>query len=213
MHSDFTPRLWTFGGHLFVQMSTHVRHVSAATFRIIALISFINFAFAALSIPAPTSFPTTSPKVYVIGDEEMTFEDAEDWCIALGSNLVSIHSDAEMSVVTSICSEDCWIGAHCMDNGDGEFEYTDGNVWGNYTNWYYSGPSTCIHDHCVYLYSEGLWRDISCDSYNYPLCNPVGPTSGHYQSDNTLHNIYRLQIALSFLHSISLCDYNPYYKS
>lgn len=154
-------------------------HVSHAHLGIVLFISFTDLLSAAVFVQSPTSFPTASPQEYIIGDEEMTFEDAEDWCITQGSHLVSIHSDAEMEEITAICSEDCWIGGNCVDNGLGSFEYTDGTVWGNYTNWYFSGPASCIHDHCVYLYSEGLWKDADCDEENYPLCNPVVPTSGN----------------------------------
>ena len=102
----------------------------------------------------------------------MTFLEAENWCIAQGSSLVSIHSAEQNAAATAVCSTRCWIGLHCIDNNQFDFEWTDGSAW-NYTNWNNGEPNNNANtdEDCVHIYpGNGFWNDNPCSDYFLPLC-------------------------------------------
>ena len=100
-----------------------------------------------------------------MGDDYLSFEDAETLCVSMGTHLVSIHSDDENAVAVSECS-DCWIGLSAVDDYGDEFEWTDYSDW-DYTNW--NGRHRSDGD-CAQMSSSGKWTRTLCTDENRPLC-------------------------------------------
>ena len=122
--------------------------------------------------PEPTMEPTDmeSEFQFIVGTEYMSFSDAEDWCNSQGHHLASIHSAEENAAALAVCT-DCWIGLHCVDNNQYDFEWTDGSDW-DYTNWAVSEPNNYqnSNEDCAHMYSTGYWNDNQCASNYLPLC-------------------------------------------
>ena len=123
----------------------------------------------------PSGTPTAGPTTYyeglfVASEETMTFEEAEEYCQALGMHLASIHSDAENDAASDVCCS-CWIGLHCMNGDQYDFEWTDGTSW-NYTNWNSGEPNNWwnTNEDCVHMYSSGKWNDNQCSADKKALC-------------------------------------------
>ena len=104
-----------------------------------------------------------------MGDDYLSFEDAETLCVSMGTHLVSIHSDDENAVAVSECS-DCWIGLSAVDDYGDEFEWTDGSDW-DYTNWNEIQSSNFTKRDCVQMSSSGIWNRTLCSEENRPLCH------------------------------------------
>ena len=134
----------------------------------------------------PTAFHTQDPTeavTFVLCDSgKMTFEEAEECCNALGMHLASIHSDDEMDEAKDVCSGACWIGLHCMDNDQYDFEWTDGTSW-DYTNWNSGEPNNWwnTNEDCVHTKSSGKWNDNTCSTNKKALCRVSGMYLGHLQ--------------------------------
>ena len=62
---------------------------------------------------------------FVLGDELLSFVDAEAYCNNQGYHLASIHSDEENEAAKSACAttntSDCWIGLNCIDGDWGDW--------------------------------------------------------------------------------------------
>ena len=57
----------------------------------------------------------------------MNRTDARDWCLSFGDDLVSIHSESQMSDVNVLCpSDSCWIGLKY--DSSGIWEWSDGSA-------------------------------------------------------------------------------------
>ena len=69
------------------------------------------------------------------------FLSAEKRCIAEGGQLAKIESADENAAVAGLCptGEVCWIGLADFLN-EGNFEWTDGDALGGYTNWRSNPP-------------------------------------------------------------------------
>ena len=58
----------------------------------------------------------------LLGDGPFSFEEAQDFCLYLGRDLLSVHSEEERDVARALCqsishedSEGCWLGLTKMD--------------------------------------------------------------------------------------------------
>ena len=134
------------------------------------LITVLNSVPSENPTESPSQEPTESEFQFIVGTEYMTFSDAENWCVAQGEHLASIHSAQENAAAVAQCS-DCWIGLHCVGNSQFDFEWTDGSDW-DYTNWNSGEPNNWQNknEDCVHMYSTGYWNDHTCDQLFRPLC-------------------------------------------
>ena len=124
---------------------------------------------------APTTEPSESPWYFIVGDELMTWGEAEDWCLNnYGRHLVSIHNDSQNNAASDAC-DDCWIGATCKESDHGDFAWSDGSAW-DYTMWNDDEPNDVgnIED-CVHQWPlNKMWNDEPCDNLKRPLCGNAG---------------------------------------
>ncbi|KAK2822607.1 hypothetical protein Q5P01_022672 [Channa striata] len=102
---------------------------------------------------------------------EKTWFEARDYCRAIGGDLLSIHSDAELRVVRH---GKAWIGLHIEDPNVG-YVWSDKSPV-NFMHWQEGEPNNFNNDEScaefvMYQYDEsGSWNDANCEGYNDWMC-------------------------------------------
>uniref|UniRef100_A0A8C6L8C7 Mannose receptor, C type 1b n=1 Tax=Nothobranchius furzeri TaxID=105023 RepID=A0A8C6L8C7_NOTFU len=103
---------------------------------------------------------------------EKTWFEARDYCRAIGGDLLSIHSAAELHVGRG--GGRAWIGLHVADPNAG-YVWSDGSPV-NYLHWSDGEPNNFNNDEScaeftIHNWDEsGSWNDLNCESYNDWLC-------------------------------------------
>ena len=126
------------------------------------------------SNPSPTASPTSGLYDFIVGDDTMTWGEAEDWCLNnYNRHLVSIHNNSQNEAASAVC-DDCWIGATCKDSSWSDWEWSDSSSW-TYTAWNSGEPNDAgYNEDCVHQYAGGSWNDVACDATYRPLCGNEG---------------------------------------
>ncbi|XP_068197546.1 macrophage mannose receptor 1-like isoform X2 [Antennarius striatus] len=102
---------------------------------------------------------------------EKTWFEARDYCRAIGGDLLSIHSRAELLVARY---GRAWIGLYSPDPTTG-YIWSDGSAV-NYQHWQEGEPNnqnndeSCVEFRIYNWDAAGSWNDINCESYNDWLC-------------------------------------------
>ncbi|XP_039999154.1 macrophage mannose receptor 1-like [Xiphias gladius] len=102
---------------------------------------------------------------------EKTWFEARDYCRAIGGDLLSIHSTAELLVERH---GKAWIGLHVADTTSG-YVWSDGSPL-NFQHWQEGEPNNFNNaESCTefIIYSAlgfGSWNDAHCEGYNDWLC-------------------------------------------
>uniref|UniRef100_A0A3Q3KWV0 Mannose receptor, C type 1b n=1 Tax=Mastacembelus armatus TaxID=205130 RepID=A0A3Q3KWV0_9TELE len=102
---------------------------------------------------------------------EKTWFEARDYCRAIGGDLLSIHSSAELLVRRH---GKAWIGLHIPDLNSG-YVWTDGSPL-NFQHWQEGEPNnfnnaeSCAEFRMYNSDEYGSWNDMNCESYNDWLC-------------------------------------------
>ena len=120
-----------------------------------------------------------SPNDFVVGQTATTWREAEDWCLReYGVHLVSVHDDDQNVDALKVCgattANGCWIGAHRVDEDDGDqprFEWTDDTNC-EFTAWSEGGHalSDDVDSDCVSMNGNGSWTATFCGSTLHPIC-------------------------------------------
>lgn len=101
--------------------------------------------------------------------EKKTWQEAEDFCVAIGGHLMSVHNGEDLE--NSFFQNDpVWIGFRL--GATGGFAWSDGSS-SNYENWGYGEPNNHNDaEHCaeVYSYYGRYWNDRHCEGYNNWIC-------------------------------------------
>uniref|UniRef100_A0A671TZA4 Mannose receptor, C type 1b n=1 Tax=Sparus aurata TaxID=8175 RepID=A0A671TZA4_SPAAU len=103
---------------------------------------------------------------------EKTWFEARDYCRAIGGDLLSIHSAAELLVARR--HGRAWIGLRAPDTSTG-YTWSDGSPL-NFQHWQEGEPNNHNNDEScaefrIYNWDEsGSWNDVNCESYNDWLC-------------------------------------------
>uniref|UniRef100_A0A8D3BXW4 Mannose receptor C-type 1 n=1 Tax=Scophthalmus maximus TaxID=52904 RepID=A0A8D3BXW4_SCOMX len=93
-------------------------------------------------------------------DLKKTWHEAQDFCKAIGGDLMSIHSSQDLT----------WIGFSSLDTNQG-FVWTDGS--NDFENWGYGEPNNYNdNEHCaeVQFYYGRHWNDRHCEACNDWIC-------------------------------------------
>ncbi|XP_053293421.1 macrophage mannose receptor 1 [Pleuronectes platessa] len=102
---------------------------------------------------------------------EKTWFEAKDYCRAIGGDLLSIHSTAELLVARH---GKAWIGLHVPDTSTG-YTWSDGSPL-NFQHWQEGEPNnfnnaeSCAEFVIQHWDESGSWNDVNCESYNDWLC-------------------------------------------
>ncbi|KAM7369802.1 hypothetical protein PAMP_011093 [Pampus punctatissimus] len=104
-------------------------------------------------------------------DNKKTWQEAQDFCKAIGGDLMSVHSMEDLSNAQFYSSNAAWIGLSSLGSNEG-FVWTDGSPYG-FENWGYGEPNNYNNnEHCVeaHSYYGRHWNDRHCESYNDWIC-------------------------------------------
>ncbi|XP_023259418.1 macrophage mannose receptor 1-like [Seriola lalandi dorsalis] len=140
---------------------------------------------AVLTVPPPTQTPPSCADGWTrVGTRnvcskfftgpranEKTWFEARDYCRAIGGDLLSIHSPADLLVGRHGKG---WIGLHVPDPNSG-YVWSDGSPV-NFQHWQEGEPNnfnnaeSCA-EYKIYNWDEsGSWNDVNCETYNDWLC-------------------------------------------
>lgn len=117
---------------------------------------------------SPAKVIVNGNKIYALYNYTYTFNDAENFCQAIGGHLVSINSEAENNIVKELLysglMERYWIG--CSDTAsEGNWAWTDGSSF-SYNNWALGEPNGGTYQNYGSIYSPygswtvGTWDDL-----------------------------------------------------
>uniref|UniRef100_A0A674MM68 Mannose receptor, C type 1b n=1 Tax=Takifugu rubripes TaxID=31033 RepID=A0A674MM68_TAKRU len=140
---------------------------------------------AVLTTVQPTNFPpdcaegwTPLPsKHYCPHANKTTWFEARDYCIAIGGELLSIHSTTELKTLFSSSKSEFlyktfWIGFNAPDPGTG-YVWSDGSPV-NFQNWAENEPNNRNNmESCAEMsiyHQRWPWKDIHCEKNNNWLC-------------------------------------------
>ena len=147
-------------------------------------------------------------------DSGILWSDAELYCNNLGSNLASIHSSEENTMLTNLIydwignNRIVWIGLNDINN-EGYYEWSDGSDYTDdysYSNWGYGKPDNDYdYEDVVYIYN-GEWNDYystykasyfvcNCNNTNYDYSSSPNDDSG----DDTFTNVIVYLLDNSYL--------------
>ncbi|XP_041817070.1 macrophage mannose receptor 1 [Chelmon rostratus] len=99
-----------------------------------------------------------------------TWHEAQDFCKAIGGDLMSIHSMQDLNNAPFHSSDPAWIGFSLGTNKG--FVWSDGSA-SDYENWGFGEPNNHNDDeHCaeVQFYYGRHWNDRHCEAYNNWVC-------------------------------------------
>jgi len=107
--------------------------------------------------------PAGSTFFYLIGQEAVTFSEANNWCEKEGGYLAEIYDKKQMDVVKDLLQRDSksnfWIG---LEQPRDRWSTSRRNV--DYTNWAHSEPNGYSHEKCTILWTKKnfAWADWNC---------------------------------------------------
>ncbi|XP_010742418.3 macrophage mannose receptor 1 [Larimichthys crocea] len=99
-----------------------------------------------------------------------TWQEARDFCQAIGGDLMSIHSMQDLNNAPFHSSDPAWIGFSLGTNQG--FVWSDGSA-SDFENWGYGEPNNHNdNEHCaeVQFYYGRHWNDRHCEAYHDWLC-------------------------------------------
>ncbi|CAB1349515.1 unnamed protein product [Coregonus sp. 'balchen'] len=104
-------------------------------------------------------------------ENKKTWSEAQEFCKAIGGDLMSIHSATDLISSPYHSPDTAWIGLSSLDPNAG-FVWTDGSAF-SYDNWGFGEPNNYNdNEKCaeVQFYYGRHWNDRHCDSYNDWIC-------------------------------------------
>ncbi|KAM4543684.1 macrophage mannose receptor 1 [Fundulus diaphanus] len=111
-------------------------------------------------------------KVYKkMNEHKKTWQEAQDFCKAIGGDLLSIHSMRDLENSKIYSSDAVWIGLRLMGTKEG-FTWSDGSPL-NFEDWDFGEPNNHNdNEHCAeaMLSYRRPWNDRNCDFYNNWIC-------------------------------------------
>ncbi|XP_031428801.1 macrophage mannose receptor 1 [Clupea harengus] len=103
-------------------------------------------------------------------DEKKTWSDARDYCLAIGGDLLSLHSEEQVDALPYYRDLPAWIGFRLGSNGG--FVWSDESP-SDFENWGYGEPNNFNdNEHCTEtnFYYRHTWNDLDCDRYSDWIC-------------------------------------------
>ncbi|XP_054607456.2 macrophage mannose receptor 1 [Nothobranchius furzeri] len=103
-------------------------------------------------------------------EHKKTWQEAEDFCKAMGGHLMSIHSLLDLEYLAYQMSDPAWIGAKLKGTNEG-YAWSDDSNFG-YQNWGFGEPNNHNdNEHCAEVKFYGRhWNDRHCEVYNDWIC-------------------------------------------
>ena len=101
----------------------------------------------------------------------MEWNAAKSFCVALGTNLAILNSQANVEAVSSKIKDLAWIALHRDPKNGSRWLWIDGSPT-NYTNWGYNQPNHGVGgtEDCVATSARDKWHGYSCKRSFHPIC-------------------------------------------
>lgn len=109
---------------------------------------------------------------YMVYDELMEWDEAEEWCESIGGHLVTITTSGEQNFINSLelnCT-DYWMGATDAVE-EGEWKWITGETW-HYENWHEDQPDNAeqVENYLVLVSSwDNEWNDVPIEGVSTNL--------------------------------------------
>ncbi|XP_072925652.1 hepatic lectin-like [Hemitrygon akajei] len=100
------------------------------------------------------------------------WNEAEQFCVSINSNLVVINSQEEQQYIRMNTNCDHWIGLHDSAE-EGIWRWVDGTEYtSNDTFWGRNQPNgrNVSDEDCVVVTAYGQWHDLPCNSTHFVIC-------------------------------------------
>ena len=151
----------------------------------------------------PLSIPGT-----LLATPVLTWEQAEQFCVAAGGHLASIHSAAEdeevrLFMLAETTSDYPWIGGYSApENTPSTYQWSDGTPW-DYANpiWYHTDDP---HPNNVHYYRNGDWGVHTPSSTQNGVCRILGGNMILFQSVRDVRVVHMCLLFRFFLLTHSL---------
>ncbi|XP_038070747.1 perlucin-like protein [Patiria miniata] len=117
-------------------------------------------------------------KCYKAITERLTWSEAKDECIKMGSVLVMPQSQEETDFLLQLQQSNFWINCNDLQD-EGTWKCENDEV--EFRNWstgpQWLQPDNLNGEHCamVWVDQEGKWNDVRCDSQLPAICNQPAP--------------------------------------
>ncbi|XP_059846841.1 C-type lectin domain family 4 member F-like [Hypanus sabinus] len=111
-------------------------------------------------------------KEYYFSSTRYRWEEGQQFCVSINSNLVVINSQEEQDYVRLRRDSNCWIGLHDSTE-EGVWRWVDGTDYAsNVKFWAIDQPNvnSDIDEDCVVASENGFWHDWPCDSMHFVIC-------------------------------------------
>lgn len=122
--------------------------------------------------------PDTGTCYVSFDDDQTTWANAQNACVAAGGHLATITNVQEQSVVSAVqnTAQNPWIGL-ADELVEGSFGWVTGEPL-TYTNWNPGQPDGADPEDCVNLFSSALATGGNAGTWNDTSCNFIGFTEG-----------------------------------
>jgi len=109
---------------------------------------------------------------YRFFEENLSWQDARNKCIAAGADLVAIANQAENDFVATLANTTFFTGLNDIDS-EGSWKWSNGSGV-SYTNWAPGEPNNSGNEDCMHYYIGGSqpnrWNDIPCGAAQPYMC-------------------------------------------
>ncbi|NP_999802.1 receptor for egg jelly 2 protein precursor [Strongylocentrotus purpuratus] len=141
-------------------------------FLFIAILKFRTARLEEYGCPIEWVHEPASGYCYLAAKRYLPWQEARDYCLGVGAELLSIHSAEENAFIHSIILNFVWMGLHDQDTEGVLTTFTDGSPVG-YTNWDEQNWQTANRD-CVYMkHHNGYWFLKECSHDFRFVCEKV----------------------------------------
>jgi hypothetical protein len=124
------------------------------------------------AIPTWCELKTWSGTDYVVCENLLEWDKAQEICESVDMDLISISSSSEQSWLEGVAGDDVWIGYSDADT-EGTWVWLDGSS--SFENWDSDQPDDDGNEDCALAQtsSDGTWSDEECtDSYDFVCETP-----------------------------------------
>ncbi|XP_025079230.1 low affinity immunoglobulin epsilon Fc receptor-like [Pomacea canaliculata] len=146
-----------------------------------AVVTTFLFVFLAMSEQqCPRSWTRFEEACYILPDQNVTWFEARELCMAIAGNLVEVKSADENNFLSSFIKSHAvrgaWIGLEDFVE-EGRFVFASNQEVPSYTNWGHGQPDDLNRNQdCVWIpnqptrWTVGFWDDMECSIKTPTIC-------------------------------------------
>ena len=134
-----------------------------------------------ISVETEGSWSFISPEnKWQLYKKNMSWSDAEDYCVREGGHLASVTSQREQDQITKVADGNrVWLGGRRKSREDA-WQWSDGRSWGFNSTWFNATWNRQSVD-CLVMLSDRKWLNFDCIRGAKFICtNPPTRTSGNH---------------------------------